>query len=368
MIKSKFIVLLSLVNLLSCTHNTSYFNGEIYSFEDFPETGLLTGENILLDSIFTGDMYVYDSIIGFSSSKYPDYYFSFFNLQNGNHLLNACKKGAGPNEFGQLSASQQFEHSNGDIKLWLYEDAKKRAHLLNITQSISKGETIIDSVIDLRWKSTGSFQPDSFIFMLEDDKVTTKNQSYKKDADVPGYIPPAYHVWNVVEKSAVQEITLYNRPLVSKDPTAAFFGDYLHSIDRIKPDKSKIAMGMQLLYQVNILDISSGELKGFRMKNTPDFKDLVKTSRSDLRGRYLNLCLDDDYIFAFYSGNKYEDYENYYLCNEVHVFDWEGNPVKRLLLDQKGNHLRLDAVNKKLYLKNYADEVFCYDVKELLYK
>ena len=313
-------------------------------------------------------MYVFDSIIGFHSRKYPDYNFSFFDLNTGKHLLDAFVRGQGPDEFSQLSGCQQFEQENGDIKLWMYEDVAGKFHLLNISQTLIEKKTVVDSVIDIRWTTPDSFfRPNSFVFALEDNKVITKNQAYKEDEKSYDYIPPAYHLFNIMDKSKIEDIILYDQPLINKDTEAAWFGEYQHSLDRIKPDKSKIAMGMQLLCKINILDLASGELKGFRMKGTPDFKDLVKGSTRDLRGYYLNVCVDNDYIFSFYSNNKYADIENFYNSNEVHVFDWEGNAVKRLLLNQEGDYLRLDPVNKKLYTKNAADEVFCYEIKDLLY-
>ncbi|MDR2287277.1 MAG: hypothetical protein LBE04_07370 [Prevotellaceae bacterium] len=45
----------------------------------------------------------------------------------------------------------------------------------------------------------------------------------------------------------------------------------LYSMDKMKPDKTKIAMGLRYLRQINIMDIETGKVTGYRVKDTPDF-------------------------------------------------------------------------------------------------
>ena len=344
-----------------CGDNKSYFNGEISFFEDFLSADSLQGCQIRFDDIFTGDMYVCDSLIGFHSSKYPDSYLYVFSLNSHQYLTNFFRKGDGPDEFHQLTGFHQYNNKGNDIRVWMKEIMSEKFFLLNITQSIEERKTVLDTVLDLRWTNSRYFPPNSFSFFLNEEEIIIKNQSYKKNLDLPDYIPPAYCIYNIPQKIKVADIVLYIEPLIFENEHV-WFGSYFHSIDLIKPDQTKLVMAMNALCQINILDIVSKKQRGYRMKGTPDFNDLKKLP-DNMMEYYIDVCVDDDYIYAFYSERRIS--EDPYIINttdEVHVFDWDGKPIRKIILSNEGNCLRLDAVHKKLYVKNHADEVFWYDV------
>ena len=74
---------------------------------------------------------------------------------------------------------------------------------------------------------------------------------------------PEYHIYRGAEK--LNEFKLFNKQIVNSN--YEFFSLlYLVSNDKIKPDNSKIAMSMMAHPQINILDLNTGELSGFRKK------------------------------------------------------------------------------------------------------
>lgn len=53
--------------------------------------------------------------------------------------------------------------------------------------------------------------------------------------------------------------------------------------------------------------------------------------------------------------------------NEVQVYDWNGNPIRRLLLDKVGSSIKLSVDKKKLYLfaenpQTKNEEIWEYDL------
>jgi hypothetical protein len=138
----------------------------------------------------------------------------------------------------------------------------------------------------------------------------------------------------------------------------------LYSHDRIKPDKTKLAMGMRYLRQINIMDVGTGEVTGYRVKGAPDFNILTERYRKFV-SYYLWICVDDDFIYgALNSKDKHN--------TAVDVFDWNGNFRTKLILDKKManiNSIALDPVNKYLYVlttgKDTMEKVFRYDVNYL---
>jgi hypothetical protein len=54
--------------------------------------------------------------------------------------------------------------------------------------------------------------------------------------------------------------------------------------------------------------------------------------------------------------------ESKYLfeSDEIHVFDWEGNFVQKLKLDNKVNQIALDPVNNLLYGCTLEEDIYQY--------
>ena len=148
----------------------------------------------------------------------------------------------------------------------------------------------------------------------------------------------------------------------------------LYSWDRIKPDRTKLAMSMVYLGQINIMDIATGKITGYYIKDTHNFDVLRKHSNFDMRFFYGQTLVDDDFIYGVL--NDSEDAlinGEYRFINgsdktTLYVFDWNGNFKKVLILDKAMESIALDPVNKQIYLLTNGaedEEVYRYDVSYL---
>jgi hypothetical protein len=72
------------------------------------------------------------------------------------------------------------------------------------------------------------------------------------------------------------------------------------------------------------------------------------------RWGYIAMDSNDKYIFALYSGKNQFEGGDFDRSNTVHVFDWDGNPVCRLLLDKTVEIICVDDDN--LYGYGYDDK------------
>jgi len=346
----------------SCKEEEPYFNGEISFYDNFSGTDTLYGKKIeFIDDIQAGLMTVYDSIMLFWCPDYKNYSVLMCNINTGENIGFLCRKGNGPDEFGDRAYSTQIVVDN-DTKLWVDDRHKNKMKLLNLSESIKEGVTIIDSTVDK--ESAKDFFSISSNFMLDNYMMLVKNQSellYQGNLDKLDYLPGAYHIYKGQEK--LKEFKLYNKQLINLDYKRQSYSILL-SCDRIKPDKSKIAMSMGKLSQINILDINTGILSGFRKSKSIDYKDLTTLTHEEQRIYYTTgIEVDNHYIFVMYANKLVE--EEYHHTKEIHVFDWEGKAVKRLIFEQEFDFMTLDAKNKKLYLKNEREEVYCYDIAYL---
>jgi hypothetical protein len=190
-----------------------------------------------------------------------------------------------------------------------------------------------------------------------------KNQPEKLSPNSMDYLPGSYFLYNPLENKEIKKYKLYRCPLVNSKADIVF-DNYLHSIDRIKPDNRKIAMAMEMLSQINILDIETGKLIGVRIKETPDFKDLA-SKKDNFSIYYTDICVDDDYIYSLYANVLFDEKNYPFVSNEIHVFDWKGTPIRKIILDKELDYIALEPIHKKIYAIDTKDEIYSYDVSFL---
>lgn len=139
----------------------------------------------------------------------------------------------------------------------------------------------------------------------------------------------------------------------------------------VQPHGTRIALATRYgeivqLYEWNLRERAAEEIaciKGFEphfsvedINGTPNFRP-----GKDTRWGYLSVSATEDCIFALYSGRIQADGNRFWLGNEVHVFDWNGKPLYRLLLDCEG--IALVVKEDRLYLLS-EDSEGSYDVVE----
>lgn len=103
-------------------------------------------------------------------------------------------------------------------------------------------------------------------------------------------------------------------------------------------------------------------------KGAPDGNyELLKNS-----GKRLAIDVDEDAIYVLMIeknlyGKTPKNYMESQYGNEVQVYDWDGNPIRRIALDKVGSSIKISADKKKLYLfsenpKTKVDEIWMYNL------
>lgn len=361
--KYTIFVLFNILLMSSCSKSidSEYFNGTIKDISTPRSSDFLKGNRLIIDDIYTGNMGVYDSLIFFFTNKYPDDYLSIFSTVTGDNLGFYCPKGGGPEDFYSLSGTEQFVIEDGNVKLWINDFNKNKISLLNLSNSVANRKTELDVTVDFGWRSSPYNMPFNFTFVC-DNNILYRNSPIFNSVHESNYTPSKYNLYDIEHKKVMKEYELFKQPIYNLNKKIEN-RDYLHSIDRIKPDNNKIAMGMWMFPQINILDVKSGELKGFRINKNIDFNYIKNTSKK-LRLYYKTISVDNAHIYALYSEAFIEDgLEGFRTpANTIHVFDWDGNFVRKIILDQKILNMTLDPVKKYLYCINNEDVIYYYDL------
>lgn len=347
--------------LFTCTQEESYLAGKLTVINGFEKEYTLAGEEVKLEGVYTGYMSVYDSLMLFCSSQFGDYMLYTYNLNNGKQLKSLFKAGRGPNEFSDLTHTGQHEKESNDIKLWIYDEHKSYM-LVNLSRSLPlhSDSLVIDSIIPIEARKVVKDYL-GYVFVLDNSKFIVRKPCEKLYYDDPRYIPGNYTLYLRSLDHPQQTYTLFHKPVIN--PSNKFPNIYFASNDKIKPDRSKIAMAMHMVAQINILDIETGELKGFRLKGTPGF-DYLKGDPKNFRNYYLKLTVDDRFIYAIYEDLPFYGHREEQRTNTiVHVFDWDGHPACKIVIKQVLGQIALDPATGYLYGKTYMEEIFRYDLK-----
>ena len=167
----------------------------------------------------------------------------------------------------------------------------------------------------------------------------------------------------------LQSYNIYKKPIINrhfrKNNQAIQSELYFSSRDRIKADKTKIAMAMGMFAQINIIDIKTGTIKGLRIANTPDFTYLTKDPKA-FREFYIDINIDDYHIFCLYLDKLiYGNERSSYSANELHVFNWKGDFFYKIILDKHSSEIAFDPVKKQLYSLTPEDLLYSYDLSFL---
>jgi hypothetical protein len=356
-------LLISCISVVSCIEeNRKYFNGEIIVVDTGVIPDTLRGEKITIDGLYAGNMWAYDTLIGFLHHEFPDYCMHVFNVNTGKFIYPLCKRGPGPGEFPDITYTNQTVYEE-QLYFWIRkESGRDECVLINL----EKPDDMIKQKMETRIETEFQF-PFSFVFILNDSLFLANNQGEEQYQGKGSFIPPAYHIYNSRTKERLKSYKPYNGfvPLSDRFYEMALYVDCYYSVDRIKPDKSKLVMAMELMDQINILDLTTGEVKGYKNKQSPDFSYL-RSITDNLKAYYTDLCVDDRYIYGLYSvthrsGRNFD-------TNIINVFDWDGNFIKKIALDKVVLDYTLDPVNKFIYINTLSEddeEIYRYDLSYL---
>lgn len=350
-----------LVLLQGCKETKSYFCGDLVFVNDIHVADTLKGEKVNFDSLYFGLMSVSDSLMFFYNPRAKDYQYRCFNVKTGKFICHFFPIGRGANEFQNVTPIAKVYNENGDIKSLFTAINENKAGVFNITKSLEQKTTVLDTVFDFIW-SEKYIKPFTHIFKYNDSTVLAYKPPTKINLTGHRYSVPQYLKLNHKTNDTERVYDLYNDPSVVNDKAERLNENFYASFGLLSPDGRKIAMGMNMLAQINILDIETGELKGIRISETPEF-DYFKGKLDDLRFYYKHLDVDDRCIYALYADKSYSDFQKSPESNIINVFDWNGNFLHKLYLNNGTDQIQLDSVNRLLYGLNFATgDVFCYRI------
>lgn len=300
-----------------------------YVFEQFEDSAELKGELFLSESQNFG----VEGILGLKDYlvfKFPERenLMSVYDKQ-GNHLKDFARKGRARNEFHGVTFTGQYTGNK-----FVVNDINSSALKIVDLNKVLAGES------DFVEKSFFTGGRCINAFCLSDPDVVYEQE-----------IQDNFRL-KIVDSRAdtvKQQMDLYQ-------PQPDAFR-YYFSKTCIHPANTKLCFGMVRMNQINFLSLETMEKKSVSM-----YRDAEK-QKEEIPEAWLyygDVAADKDRVYALYLNQSTEDTFEVPMPREIHVFDWDGNPVKKLKVKEDIMYMWLDASSGYLYGADSKDEFYRY--------
>lgn len=276
----------------------------------------------------------------------PSYYWDVYSLTNLKHLKSILRQGRGPNEVLFAHYAGQYEIINDDLWMFFFDTTSAKFLKVNLSESIRSGNDIIELVspIDREKFPYFAINDSTFIYC--------------------GYNPDKGYLGLMTENNFRKEPVTIKK--IYKDTTLEDFYKLSHSLYYNAKNK-KLCVIPYYVNHIQIIDLEGDSDILLSTANSDNWPALQKENISESTIIYYGSTrITEDYIFALYTNKKISEMENIPEETEIHIFNWDGEAIAKILLGHNLISFAVDAKNKILYGLNGLEQVYAYDISSCL--
>ena len=297
---------------------------------------------------------IVDSLIISIDRSHKPYMYTVSNIQSDSLLGTFCRRGRSNNEvLDCLPIMDTFKNSDGDLCTTVFSFGDGRLFIWNITQSLASENDVYEKIVQLRNKE--NWFPFFSGYYQNDTSVVVRN-SKQVGAIAAICEVPRYEVYNTDNGELIDRYNIFKQvQFETKNPVysvQSFYG----CVDCVKPDRTKIAIGMGYMPVYGILDLYSGEFNGFKIK------DYLPFSPYERIWHFCSMAADDHLIYALYYGGDITPYTSRGTSTLI-VFNWDGQIKSKYELNKYITQIGLS--DNMLYLSHTDQTVYILDTREL---
>lgn len=340
--------------LFAC--NTANDNKELKYITEFPQTvdAILQEDTVEQVLSCVGDMQIVNNMLITIDLK-EDVFFQFFRLPELKHMDSQIHRGGGPEE-------------ESDIFPYIFpieEDTFAYRTLLQVKKVFYDSE-------DRKLKNKETITlPANFVNLLNFAITSDAIYSY----DMIGQSEQEFVKYDFESKKMEDFGSRY--PIVNinikKEQRNMIFTKIMtgHHAD------GRLAIGYDKFPLMRIYDVKN-EIIAETMYDNRQKEPIPYLEQSprltdfeDLTINYLKMKSTDKYIYALYSGKTPKELKGKYdYCSEVHVWDWNGNPIVRFILNKNMSAFAVSPDDSFLlfYSITQDDRIYRYDIDEKITK
>jgi len=346
--KKSYPIILAILVLAGCNENADQemiINSNSLTIESFPETSNYTFTK--LTDYTEGTPYKFYEVDSglyiFDIKGRDNKIFHFYNLEKHEFTQNFIGKGHGPNESFSPHASGL---KNG--KLWVFDFTMRKiieTDLINLEEKEIRLPYYFNHIEILNEKENIG------------NVLSNSNFKFQKIDKQTGKLISEFGVFDKIPEGINDEL----------------LHEYFQSSFSISPNEKKLVSVYRWHDAIEIFDLETLESKLFygagNINN--DFGlvigetgDLILDRGGDMVQCTVDISVTDNYIYKLFSGIT-ESVVDYFYCNTVLVYDWEGNPIKQIQLDRKVMSFSVSPDDSRLYSFDVnTGEVIYVDLEE----
>lgn len=340
-----FLIQILLILISACKETPEYgivSNDSISKFNNFPKEEKISFVNMFdYKEGVPRSIHTYDSmLIITNSSRHSEYFFYTYSLIDKKLSEGFLRKGRGPGEAIGVSTSGIYKNM-----LWAYGVTLKKILITNVESLLKTTESISFD----EYKVTQQYFKMTLSDSLHIIAISQFNNENNK-----------LDVVNLLTGEKTNEIgTFYKIPerLNVQAVKDAYSGEII-----IRPAGNKVALARNYSDLLEIYDLTTNKHRAIQ---GPDVFDVafVQKRRKDhyymgtikeTRSAFINITATNQYIYLLYSGHirknhSKEDMNKWVNGKYIFIYDWDGKPIKKLVLDKYIFSIGVSKDNKTIY-------------------
>ena len=313
------------------------------------ETDTVSYEQVPIDFMGSNDIMAYDSLL-FTVCSNPDGQLSVFSTNSKKLVKGLCKQGRAKGDFMQpFSPTKQIIKKENSILIPLVNNGIQLS-VVNVTESLKKGNTIIDFFEDCPFISDANV----FICPDSDERIVAWNSRADDPFNGPFHTPMIEYKKN---DKVIKKIKLFPKLVDSESDDMT--GVLYDCRTRMKPSGDYLVQTFYRMGYMFIVNYKTGEAKAVHIEGTPTFDDYF--TKNNLPGRYFgDVAVTEDAIVTVYlgGGSLRERPKLQFL-----VFDWDGNFLWSAKFAKSINRIAYDEKNRILYgMDSVLEELYSFNL------
>ncbi len=303
------VFLFSIVLLGSC-HSPSKTE-----FIEFPVSKTLTLEEFDVSDMLAipGEITIYKDMVVVWNQE-TDWFFKIYSLENFDYLGSLIRRGRGPEE--EIEISPFIKTIGEDTILYQGSSTVNKARILKLQEDlyleVLEEYTLPDEMYD-----------DTDIFMVNNNLYASYGMRHFT-RDFQGFSPQTGKLFEGGDMLPLNKPQFFS-------PDELFV---LTKHTTVKPDNKYLATAYALLPVIRIYDAESGQLYSEMYMADASKNKQILTNDSPIKegliNYYFRIKSTNEFIYALYSG-KLAGLPEF---SEIHIWDWEGNPILHLELEK----------------------------------
>lgn len=328
--------------LLNSCHDgfDNVLNGPNRIITQFPIEETIKGKKMEHEIIGINDIFIVDTLfIAFKASGYNNF-FEIYSTNNFKFLGSFLPKGRGPNEFLSVNYNNEYLKTEKGLIFWISDYTLNKRCCFNLSKSIMSQKTIIDTIFTL---------PDEGVYINLNDTVRLIKTS------VPGNIH-----FKLQDIKTQKDLTKYE---ILKSYIPNYTPDASLSMGLTKhPHRSLVIGNMLFFNQINFFDFDNQKKFSISYGQPINIFKTSKLPDDQLRMYYSAVVLTGRYIYALYQNKSMKQFPYFIPGIEIHVFDEEGCPIKKIHILENINYFAVDEQNNYIYGINAQEEIYQYSM------